>query len=114
MKTIALAVSLLSLLATEPACDSNPTPHPAGDAMGSRDESANANDVSPSPPGYGPDEDNDGIADCFEANGAWDGSQCNLPVATPDAMGDTNDASDGSDAEADVTAPGDSSETSDL
>jgi len=82
-----VVASVLAALA--PACTSNPTPHPGQDAARSDDTypgfaESDALDM-------GPDDDNNGVADCVELNGSWDGDTC--VVAAP--VGDAGDASDG-------------------
>jgi|GEM_PF-6794681 len=92
-------------------CDSNPTPHPQGDAT------ARADTMEPA--GEGPDDDDNGVPDCAEAGGFWTGDTCRNDIATPDAsVGDTlsevadttdgDDASegDGGDADPDVSDSG--------
>ncbi|MFO0750176.1 MAG: hypothetical protein U1F43_31585 [Myxococcota bacterium] len=77
------------------ACDSNPTPHPERDATNTAFyDSAN-------PAGEGPDDDNDGVPDCVELNGTWDGSHCQTP---PDGLDTTAGGTDGDAFEGDGDA----------
>jgi len=81
-------VAVVTVLASLVACDSNPTPHPGADTI--------PYDTAVSDAAGGaaePDRDNNGVGDCTQAGGFWDGEGCEGAVATPDTEGaDTVDA----------------------
>lgn len=79
------------------ACDSNPTPHPQDDSI----VGAYEDTFTPAEP-EGPDDNDNGIPDCVEANGFWDGEACKDrdPSLVPDGTGGAGDAvTDGGDGE---------------
>ena len=97
------------------ACDSNPTPHPGADAT----YDTGVDTAQPSE-NKGPDDDGDGVPDCDEAGGFWDGDSCRDDVAGAVDAGETAgegqpdggdvdapDASDGDDAEDGAGGDGD-------
>ncbi|MCC6624493.1 MAG: hypothetical protein IT385_24815 [Deltaproteobacteria bacterium] len=77
-------------MALTAGCTSNPTPHPGQDAARADDAYNGAAESDAAGQDFGPDDDNDGIADCVEVNGMWDGETCNLAPSV-----DAGDASDG-------------------
>lgn len=87
-------VAVVTVLASLVACDSNPTPHPGADTI--------PYDTAVSDAAGGaaePDRDNNGVGDCTQAGGFWDGEGCEGAVATPDTEGaDTVDAAPPGDA----------------
>jgi hypothetical protein len=106
-----LGLSLLALFTL--GCDSNPTPHPAVDAA----YDARADTQTPNE--GGPDEDQDGVPDCIEVGGYWDGAKCQsdpagvvdtADVLAQDSAGlaDANEtiAADAEDAAGEVADPG--------
>ena len=89
MKVLLLAIAVIGMTS---ACDSNPTPHPGQDAARDDAYTGGAGDTTPS--NFGPDDDGDGVADCFELDGTWDGESCQVPTGSPDASdgGDVDEA----------------------
>lgn len=96
---VALA-AILAIGAIGAGCDSNPTPHPQGDVVGA---DARMDTVAPGNVAD-PDEDGDGVGDCTQAGGFWDGESCRSDIAgESDAtagidgaeLGADGDASDG-------------------
>lgn len=107
-------VAVVTLLGALVACDSNPTPHPGADTI--QYDTA----VSDAAGGAAePDRDNNGVGDCTQAGGFWDGEGCDGAVATPDTEGaDTPDAAPPGDVpdatDANDLADGDDNETADV
>lgn len=104
------ALTAAALASAVGACMTNPTPHPQRDAT----ENATSADAA-TPSAEGPDEDGDGVPDCVELNGTWDGSACltgggqfdgadSDAAETPasDTIGDGVDAGDGDAPEGDA------------
>ncbi len=97
-----VCVAVAAVIAIGAGCDSNPTPHPQGDVGG-----ADARMDTMAPGVADPDEDGDGVGDCTEAGGFWDGETCRSDVAGesdalgPDGaeLGADGDASDGADGD---------------
>jgi len=75
-------------------CVSNPTPHPAGDAL------VHETRVDAATPSAEPDLNDDGVPDCSAAGGTWDGVSCLGEAAV----------ADGGDAKGDVETDGDAGE----
>jgi len=107
MRDLWLMLCVAAVIATGAGCDSNPTPHPQGDVGG-----ADARMDTMAPGVADPDEDGDGVGDCTQAGGFWDGETCRSDVA------DESDAVPGPDGaelgvDGDAGADGDDAEVGD-
>lgn len=109
MKSLAWMAMLGLGLTLGAGCDSNPTPHPEGDATTRVD--------TMQPVGEGPDDDGDGVPDCAETGGYWTGESCRNDLGTPDASSDTiaptADAGDAVDGDVGDVSDGDEGDLGD-
>lgn len=98
------ALMAAALASASGACMTNPTPHPERDAT----ENATSADTT-TPSAQGPDEDGDGVPDCVELNGTWDGSSC----LTGGGQFDGSDSGDTAASEGDTIGDGDDGDDGD-